>query len=91
MVKYFADTYAIIEILRGNEKYKPYIPLSLATTDFNLLELSYALVRDYGKEKALKILSDVRDSFEVVGAEMRISSMLQSSGSDQRRKRKICP
>lgn len=67
MADFFADTYAIIEILKGNENYKPYADLKLVTTEFNLLELSYALVRDYGKSKALEILSDVRDSLEIVG------------------------
>lgn len=69
MADFFADTYAIIEILRGNENYRKYADLELATTEFNLLELSYALVRDYGKSKALKVLSDVKDSFEVVKVE----------------------
>lgn len=66
MADFFADTYAIIEILRGNRNYEQYADLELATTEFNLLELSYALVRDYGKFKALELLSAVRDSFEVV-------------------------
>ena len=52
--------------MRGNRNYEQYADLELATTEFNLLELSYALVRDYGKFKALELLSAVRDSFEVV-------------------------
>ena len=52
--------------MRGNRNYEQYADLELATTEFNLLELSYALVRDYGKSKALELLSAVRDSFEVV-------------------------
>ena len=66
MAKFFADTYAIIEILKGNENYKKYVNLDLVTTDFNMLELSYALVRDYGKVKALEVLSEVRDAFDIV-------------------------
>jgi predicted nucleic acid-binding protein len=66
MADFFADTYAIIEILKGNRNYERYANLELATTEFNLLELSYALVRDYGKSKALELLSDVGDSLEIV-------------------------
>ena len=66
MADFFADTYAIIEVLKGNENYKHYADLKLATTELNLLELSYALVRDYGKSKTLEILSDVKDGLEIV-------------------------
>lgn len=66
MSRFFADTYAIIEILKGNENYEPYANSDLITTEFNLLEVSYALVRDFGKEKALEILELVRESVSVV-------------------------
>ena len=66
MIDFFADTYAIIEILKGNENYRHYIDLELGTTEFNLFELAYFLVRDYGKSKALKILSKVKLEFELV-------------------------
>lgn len=66
MIDFFADTYAIIEILKGNENYRHYIDLELGTTEFNLFELTYFLVRDYGKSKALKILSKVKLEFELV-------------------------
>jgi len=45
MDRLFADTYAIIEILKGNENYRRYRDIKLITTDFNILELSYVLIR----------------------------------------------
>ena len=61
---YYTDTYALIEILRGNPNYRPY--KFLATSEFNLLELAYALMRDYNKETALRILRKVRRSVIIV-------------------------
>ena len=60
MARYYADTYALVEVLRGNPAYKRYASEELVTSEFNLLELAYALTRDYGKEKAVNILRMVR-------------------------------
>ncbi|NPA97908.1 MAG: type II toxin-antitoxin system VapC family toxin [Crenarchaeota archaeon] len=60
MTRYYADTYALVEILRGNPAYERYASEELITSEFNLLELAYALTRDYGKAKALEVLRIVR-------------------------------
>ena len=49
---YFADTYALIELVGGNLHYKPYLNGILFTTEYNLIELYYSFLKDYGKEKA---------------------------------------
>jgi len=77
MDRLFADTYAIIEILKGNENYRRYRDIKLITTDFNILELSYALIRYYSKSKALEIISDVRDNIEVT--DVNDSDFVESS------------
>jgi predicted nucleic acid-binding protein len=61
---YYADTYALIEILRGNPNYRKYT--ALITSEFNLLELAYALVRDFDEETALNTLREVRRAVPVV-------------------------
>ena len=60
MARYYADTYALLEILKGNPAYERYAGEELVTSEFNMLELAYALTRDYGEEKAVKILRVVR-------------------------------
>ncbi len=60
MARYYADTYALVEILKGNPAYERYAEEDLITSEFNLLELAYALTRDYGEEKAVEILRIVR-------------------------------
>ena len=51
-MKYFVDTYAIIEIIKGNEKYEKYVGEELCTTIYNLYELYYNLLREEGEEVA---------------------------------------
>ncbi len=58
---YFFDTYAFIEIIRGNEKYKLYSNANIITTIFNLAELNYNLKKEMTKEKADKYTKDYFD------------------------------
>jgi len=62
LARYYADTYALIEIL----PYEKYAGAELVTSEFNLLELAYALTRDYGREKAIEVLRTVRAFVSVV-------------------------
>ena len=55
MARYYADTYALVEILKGNPAYERYAGEELITSEFNMLELAYALTRDYGEEKAVVV------------------------------------
>jgi predicted nucleic acid-binding protein len=66
LLRYYTDTYALIEILRNNPAYEKYAGEELITSEFNLLELAYALVRDYEVNRALEILRIVRASVEIV-------------------------
>ena len=60
VARYYSDTYALVEILRGSPAYESYAGGELVTCEFNLLELAYALTRDYGKKKTVEILKMVR-------------------------------
>ena len=66
MACYYADTYALVEILRGSSAYERYAGEELVTNEFNLLELAYALTRDYGREKAVEVLRIVRAFITIV-------------------------
>jgi predicted nucleic acid-binding protein len=68
LARYYADTYALVEILKGNPAYERYAGEELVTSEFNLLELAYALTRDYGGEKAIEILRMVRAFITIVQA-----------------------
>ena len=49
---YFFDSYAIIELIKGNPNYVPYKESRIATTVLNVVEVHYALLRDKGAEVA---------------------------------------
>lgn len=51
---YLLDTYALVEISKGNGDYARYMDYKLITTKLNLMELYYALLRDFDVEKADK-------------------------------------
>ncbi len=53
---FLADTYALIELIGGNEDYRKYLDHVLVTTKFNLTELYYHFLHDYDKQTADKYL-----------------------------------
>ncbi|MBI2004092.1 PIN domain-containing protein [Candidatus Pacearchaeota archaeon] len=52
---YFFDSYAIIEILKENPKYRRFIMEPVTLTIFNLAEIYYSILNDYSGEKADKV------------------------------------
>ncbi len=51
-MKFFCDTYALVEIIKGNKAYTPFLNQELYTCVFNLYELFYNLLREYNEEVA---------------------------------------
>ncbi len=49
---FFFDTYAFIEVIRGNPNYKRFENALVITTIFHLAELNYILKKEMTKEKA---------------------------------------
>jgi len=49
MTSHIFDTYAVIEILKGNENFTRFLDSGLIINDFILAELSYHFLREYGK------------------------------------------
>ncbi len=58
---YFLDTYALIEILKGNKKYEKYLDKQSITTLFNLYQVCFLVMRDFGRERAIEIFSMFSD------------------------------
>ena len=52
MTEYFFDTYAIIEILKGNPNYEHYVEVDYVITQLNLIELHYYMLRTFGEKDA---------------------------------------
>ena len=51
-MKYFLDTYALIEIAEGNPKYEKYLESDVVTLKDNLAELFYFLLKKYDEKTA---------------------------------------
>ena len=49
---YFFDTYAIIEIINGNNNYERFENELITTSALNIGELYYSLLREHGKKTA---------------------------------------
>jgi uncharacterized protein len=52
MVKYFLDSYAIIEYLKGNKNYIKQFKEDLNTSIFNAVEVYYSLLSNHGEKVA---------------------------------------
>lgn len=67
-MKYFLDTYALIEIAEGNPEYKKYLESDAVTLKDNLAELFYFLLKKYEEKTADFFL----DKFSRIAAELDI-------------------
>lgn len=59
-VDYFFDTYAVIEIIEGNEKYAAYSDLPATITIFNLAELYWTALNKLGESQADEVFENYR-------------------------------
>jgi len=61
-MQYFLDTYAIIEIVMGNENYREYIfdNEQAICTIFNLMETHFYFLKNFGPIKADEVYSSVK-------------------------------
>jgi len=57
---YLLDTYAMVEIIKGNKNYAVFLDKEIFTNLLNLYELYFILLRDYDEEKAKKYFSYFR-------------------------------
>lgn len=60
LVRYFFDSYAIIEIIKGNSNYARYTKEEVILTIFNLAEVYWAALNDLGEDAANEIYDKYR-------------------------------
>lgn len=60
MSSFFADSYALIEMLKGNGSYQSFQSERLITTEFNICEVGFAVCREYPAD-ATRVLKTVRN------------------------------
>jgi predicted nucleic acid-binding protein len=54
---YFFDSYALIEILKGNQNYAPFLNCFVITTKINLFEVYYHFLREQNDTQAREFLT----------------------------------
>ena len=84
---YFFDTYALIEIIKGNPDYKEYEKEDIITTRLNLMELYYSLLRLFNEQIAEHYFSFFLPS--CVPVENRIIKIAMKFRLEQRKKRNL--
>jgi len=67
-MRYFLDTYALIEIAEGSPKFQKYIDIDAVTLKDNLAELYYFLLKKYDEKTADFFL----DNFSKISVELPI-------------------
>jgi predicted nucleic acid-binding protein len=56
MTDYFFDSYAIIEISKGNKNYQPYLEAQRVINDFVLAEICYSFIKEGNEKLALEYM-----------------------------------
>ena len=74
-MKYFFDTYAIIEITKNNPNYVQYTDELVTTTIFNLVELYYSVLRDFNEETAKTVYNKFRECISEVRDDVIFEAM----------------
>ncbi len=72
---YFFDSYALVELAKGNPKYAPYGGSQITITIFNLVEFTYSVLVDYGEAKAREIYTKLRDCAVEIDEEVTIEAV----------------
>ena len=72
---YFFDSYALVELTKGNPKYIPYIEAQIVISIFNLVELTYSVFVDNGKEIATNTCKKFRECVQDIDEETIIEAV----------------
>jgi uncharacterized protein with PIN domain len=79
MPSFFADSYALTGMLKGNENYQSFQSEHLITTEFNICEVGFAVCREYpGRAtrvlktlRKMVVIQETRDEASCAGAARR--------------------
>ena len=62
MVRYFFDTYALVEIIKNSPNYVRFADEIITTSKFNLTELIYIVLSDLGEKEAKQAFEKFKDT-----------------------------
>jgi uncharacterized protein len=64
--KFFWDSYAVIEVIKGNSNFRSYLDEEIIITIFNLIEIYFSALKDLGEAAAEKIYKQYSPSVKEV-------------------------
>ena len=74
-MKYFFDTYALIELAKNNPYYVNYSESVVITTIFNIAELYYVVLRDFNEERAKAVYYKFKECVNEVSDDVIFEAM----------------
>ena len=74
-MKYFFDTYALIEITKKNPNFSVYFDEDITTSIFNLIEFYYCILRDLGEHEAKFAYNNFKNSIVEINDETIFEAM----------------
>ena len=60
-VTYFWDSYAVVELIKGNKNYESYSLEPIKISVFNLVEIYWFALNEYGEEKANELFDKIKN------------------------------
>ena len=72
---YFFDSYAIIEIIKGNPNYDRFVDDEIITANLNLAEVFFSIIREHNEQKAEKWIDILKEHAFEVDTETMIEAM----------------
>ena len=74
-LSYFFDSYAIIELIKGNPNYARFIKEEVTITIFNLVEIYYSALNDMNEESAELIYEKYKNAVVKINDEILKEAM----------------
>ena len=74
-VKYFFDSYAIIELTNGNPRYARFSDEAVIVTIFNLVEITYSVFQQMGEQKAREVYEEFLNCVQEIDQDIVIEAL----------------
>lgn len=81
---YFADSYAIIELVRANANYRPFLDAHLEYTQLNLFEAYHAFAKQWGEKRANELMDGLQKPTEFDNDTIRRAALMKMHFKERR-------
>ena len=75
-MNYFFDSYAILEIIKGNKNYSKFQDETIVSTVLNISEIYYALLLKFGEENSINLINKINFKIIEIPKEIAIEASI---------------